>query len=83
MPDHAAHTTGDGSGHYGGWHVMEVIERYADSIGVAFALKHILRKPKADEGYGTRIQDLKKAITYLQREVALREAEEAANAQGS
>ncbi len=71
------HAEGDGSAHYGSWDVMEIIERHADSLGVGFALKHILRKPKSTEGYGTRVQDLRKAVTYLTREIELREAENA------
>jgi cytochrome c2 len=60
------------------------MEKYGDKHGVFMALKHLLRKPKvAVPGADTpraglsadqiRIQDIKKAINYLQREVDLAE----------
>ena len=74
----------DGSENYGDWEVMEIMEKYSDSVGTSLAIKHLLRRPKKRHaGIDTeaslaaaklaRIQDLKKVINYLQRDVAIRE----------
>lgn len=67
----------NGAENYGNWEVMEIMEKYGDKPGTFMALKHICRKPKNEDVSlsqdAVRLKDIKKAITYLQREVDLAE----------
>jgi hypothetical protein len=70
----------EGTRNYGSWEIMEIMVKYGDLPGTFMALKHILRKPKTEFSLDvknkaglTRTNDIKKAITYLQREVDIAE----------
>lgn len=61
--------TNTGSSNYGNWEIMEIIEKYGKTLGQKLALKHLLRKPKTNLHEDAYIDDLKKAVTYIQRDI--------------
>jgi len=70
----------NGAENYGNWEIMEIMEKYGETAGQMQVIKHLLRKPRADRFVGAsdaekvaRIQDLKKALNYLSREVDILE----------